>query len=250
MTEIIHDIATIKKLCKNQEDVGLVTTMGNLHVGHARLLERSRLENKLSILSIFINPTQFNDSNDFLRYPRSLEQDQQIAAKNQVDYIFVPTESEMYADQYHYKISETEMTKIMEGKFRPGHFDGMLTIVMKLLQIVQPTRVYFGEKDFQQYQLVQGMAKAFFLDTEVIPCQTVRESSGLAYSSRNNLLTPEQKQQAPLFYQALTQSADCQKAAQQLRQLGFEVEYIEDHANRRYGAVYLGKVRLIDNVPL
>src|SRR3990167_1040983 len=250
MTIVVDTIDAIKKIRQqlHPKRVGFVATMGNLHCGHASLLQRANNENDCSILSIFVNPTQFNEPSDYQRYPRTQQQDLQIARENKVDYVFVPNAGDLYPDDYRYHISENNLATLMEGKFRPGHFNGMLTIVMKLLQITQPTRAYFGEKDFQQYQLVCGMARAFFLDTEIIACPTIREPSGLAYSSRNNLLTEQQKQHAAHFYRALTTATTCENATALLNDLGFRVEYIEEIHQRRYGAIYLGNVRLIDNV--
>lgn len=249
MTTVLHSIDEIKEIREQKrKSLGFVATMGNLHLGHISLLERARRENDISILSIFINPTQFNDASDYERYPRTLDKDCKIAEENNVDYIFIPKSSDMYSNNDHYRIIERKLATIMEGQFRPGHFDGMLTIVMKLLQLIRPTRAYFGEKDFQQYELVRGMANAFFLDTEIIACPTIREPSGLAYSSRNHLLSKQHKEEAAYFHHILATAPTCEAAINALNQRGFRVDYIQEKTHRRYGAVYLGNVRLIDNV--
>lgn len=228
--------------------IGLVTTMGNLHAGHESLLARSKQENDITVLSIFVNPTQFDNPGDLTNYPRTFEQDVVIAEKIGVDCVLAPDYKALYPDDYRYKVAETELSQIMEGKERLGHFDGMLTIVMKLLLLVKATRTYFGEKDWQQLQLVTGMAKAFFVGTEVVPCATVRDNNDLALSSRNSRLTPAQYDLALNFPRLLRAKESVTVIRKQLEQLGFEVEYIEEHAGRRVGAVKLGEVRLIDNV--
>jgi len=245
------EIKTIRDQARrSNKSIGFVATMGNLHQGHAALLQRSANENDITILSIFINPTQFNNLDDLTNYPRTMQEDTRLAEQINVDYIFMPDRETLYPDGYQYKISENHISQVLEGEHRPGHFDGVLTIVMKLLQIIQPQRAYFGEKDYQQYQLIKGMAHAFFLDAEVIGCKTIREPSGLAFSSRNNLLSKEARQHAAHLYRNLTSEQDPTTIQRQLTELGFEVEYILDHEQRRYAAVYLEKVRLIDNVPL
>lgn len=238
-----------RTLVKRQNrSIGFVPTMGALHAGHVALLERSRRENEFTVLSIYVNPTQFDNKADLERYPQTLEKDIQIAHKAGVDFILVPTYQQIYPDEYRYKLSESDFSKKLCGAHRPGHFDGMLTVVMKLLNLVQADRAYFGEKDYQQLQLVQGMVEAFFMSTEIVPCPTVRETDGLAMSSRNTLLSPEARQVAPRFPEALLQAATAQEAKARLKLNGFEVDYIEDIGKRRYGAVRIGGVRLIDNV--
>lgn len=246
----LPDWQAFRRTITAQSNIGFVPTMGNLHAGHQRLLERAKHENDICILSIVVNPTQFNDKEDYQRYPRTPEQDRQIAEQAGVDVLLQPTPSALYPDNYHYRLSENQISLAMEGRTRPGHFDGMLTIVLKLLQLLRPNRAYFGEKDYQQLQLVQGLVEAFFLDVKIVACPTVRDDNGLALSSRNNLLTPSQYALAPNFAKLLQSQQTCAAIAEQLTQLGFQVEYIEEHQGRRYGAVTLGKVRLIDNVTI
>lgn len=238
-----------RKLLKRQNRrIGFVPTMGALHAGHVALLDRCRQENEVSVLSIFVNPTQFDNPDDLAKYPVTLEKDREIAHKAGVDYILLPTYDLIYPDGYRYRVIENDFSAKLCGAHRPGHFDGVLTIVMKLLNIVQPDRAYFGEKDYQQLQLVKGMVEAFFMDTEIIPVKTVREADGLALSSRNVRLSPEHRVIAPKFYEALVVSATPEEAIARLKLAGFEVEYVEDIGSRRFGAVRLGGVRLIDNV--
>jgi len=173
------------------DELGLVPTMGALHEGHRSLIQRSRRENARTLVSIFVNPTQFDDATDLAAYPRTLQQDIALLAAEGVDYVLIPRPEQLYPDGYRYRVTETQDAKMLEGVHRPQHFDGVLTVVLKLLLIARAHRAYFGEKDWQQLQLVRGMAGAFFLQTEIVPCPTVREQSGLAVSSRNARLTPE-----------------------------------------------------------
>jgi len=229
--------------------VGFVPTMGALHAGHAQLLARSSAENEINVLSIYVNPTQFNNPEDLKKYPKTWEADLQLASAHGVNVVLVPVYEEIYVDQYRYQISENDFSKKLCGAHRPGHFDGVLTIVMKLLQIVRPQRAYFGEKDFQQLRLIQDLAGSFFVRTEIIPVPTMREEDGLAMSSRNVRLTPEGRKKAPLIYQAL-KAHDLNIARKQLDESGIEVEYLEEIFNRRFVAAIIDGVRLIDNVAL
>ncbi|HEX3729674.1 MAG TPA: pantoate--beta-alanine ligase [Opitutaceae bacterium] len=229
--------------------VGLVPTMGALHAGHRSLLERARAENDWVALSIFVNPTQFNDPSDLKRYPRTLEADL-AAAEGLVDAVFAPSVEEMYPDGYNYRLTEYNLSPRWEGAHRPGHFEGVLTVVLKLFNLVRPHRAYFGEKDWQQWQLIQGMAGALFLPVEIVGCPTVRDESGLALSSRNRRLSPAGRQRAAEFPRLLRGAPDARAAADALGRAGLEVDYVEDHAGRRLGAVRLEGIRLIDNVRL
>lgn len=232
------------------QSLGFVPTMGNLHPGHQSLLERSVRENDYTLLSIFINPTQFDNKLDLQNYPQTLKSDIAIASKAKVNFILAPTFDSIYPDNYTYKVTETQLSFLMEGKSRPGHFDGMLTVVLKLLIIAKATRAYFGEKDYQQLQLIQGLTKAFFINTEIIACPTVRDQKGLALSSRNTRLTPEQYLTALHFPKALNSQTSLETISQELSNLGFQVDYIQDYFGRRFGAVNLANVRLIDNFKL
>lgn len=228
--------------------VGFVPTMGALHAGHARLMQHSVSENNHTVLSIFVNPTQFNDPKDLEKYPRTFEADLEVARQNNVDAIFYPDFAEMYPDNYAYSVTEKSFSKILCGAARPGHFDGVLTVVMKLFNIVRPTKAYFGEKDFQQLQLIQDMVTAFFMPIEIRPIQTLREKSGLAMSSRNVRLSDEGRLKAATIYKAISESESTDQAKQNLTDHGFQVDYLEDVKNRRYVAAFLEGVRLIDNV--
>lgn len=228
--------------------VGFVPTLGGLHEGHASLLARARAENSLVVLSVFLNPTQFNDPNDLKKYPARLEDDLALAHKMDVDWVLAPTREDMYPDGYTYQVHEAEISQDLCGAHRPGHFDGVLTIVLKLLNLVRPDRAYFGEKDFQQLKLVQGMVSAFFLNCEIIPCPTVRDEAGLALSSRNRLLSAEQRRAAEIFARILKTSSSASEAKQALERERIAVDYVTEKWGRRLAAVRAGSVRLIDNV--
>lgn len=230
--------------------VGFVPTMGALHAGHLKLAEKAVTSGDTVVASIFINPTQFNDPKDLERYPRTVEADLALLDKAGVTAVFLPSADDMYADKYRYHVSENQESKILCGAHRPGHFDGVLTVVLKLFNLVKPDRAYFGEKDFQQLRLVQGLVKALFLPIEIIPVATVREADGLAMSSRNRLLSAAERERAPLFAKVLKTATSVAEATRALEGAGFEVDYIEEHWGRRLGAVRLGAVRLIDNVEI
>ncbi|KAF0142108.1 MAG: pantothenate synthetase [Stygiobacter sp.] len=254
MIKQITNIDEIKYLTNTfhskKKSVGFVPTMGALHAGHESLFKKSVSENDITVASIFVNRTQFNDADDYKNYPRNIESDLQVLEKTGVDVLFLPKHEELYNDDYRYRIVENSLSKILCGSSRPGHFEGVLTIVLKLLNIVSPTKAYFGEKDYQQYLLIDGMCKALFMNVEIVSCAIIREKDGLAMSSRNLLLTHDERKIAPNFYKILRNAESTSLAKTQLERLGFQVDYIEDLYRRRFGAVFLGKVRLIDNVQI
>lgn len=230
--------------------VGFVPTMGALHQGHLNLVEKSNSENDLTIVSIFVNPTQFNNPEDLEKYPRTIEKDAELLGDAKADALFIPNFNEIYADQYRFKVSESDFSKKLCGQFRPGHFDGVLTVVMKLLNLTQPHRAYFGEKDFQQMVLIEDMVKAFFMPVQIVRVPTMRETDGLAMSSRNQRLDPQQRLVAGKLNGVLTDSKSATEAKEKLEALGFRVDYIEDVDGRRLAAAFIGNVRLIDNVQI
>jgi pantoate--beta-alanine ligase len=254
VTTVFEDIVAWRETRIAQTRAGLtlgfVPTMGALHDGHRSLIRRSRLENDRTLASIFVNPAQFDDATDLAHYPRTLDDDLALLRVENADFLLLPSAEDLYADGYRYRLTETERSSELEGAHRPGHFDGVLTVVLKLLQIAQPERAYFGEKDWQQLTLVRGMAKALFLPSVIVGCATVREVDGLALSSRNRHLPPADRSRAPLFYRTLMAAGTAADAARELRIAGFDVDYVEDRDGRRMGAVRLGGVRLIDNVPV
>jgi pantoate--beta-alanine ligase len=230
--------------------LGFVPTMGALHEGHLSLIRRSAADNDTTVVSVFINATQFDDAGDLDRYPRQLERDVSMAESAGAQLVLAPTDRQIYLDGYRYRVTESSLSRHMEGSHRPGHFDGVLTVVLKLLGLVRPRRAYFGEKDYQQLLLVRGMVEAFFLPVEVVACSTVREPDGLAMSSRNVRLGPDARTVAAAFPRALRESATSEEARRRLSEIGFEVDYVVDSDGRRFGAATVDGVRLIDNIPL
>lgn len=256
--------------------IGLVPTMGALHAGHASLVKRSVSENDVTVVSVFVNPTQFNDKNDLKNYPRTLDADCQLLESLGATYVFAPSVEEVYPEPDTRAFSYPPIDTVMEGPRRPGHFNGVCQIVSKLFYMVQPDRAYFGEKDFQQIAVIRAMVADLKLPIELRPCPIVREESGLALSSRNALLTEAEKRTAVCISQALKTSVDFAKnhTVAETHDLvvgalnatkGLEVEYFEivngitlqpvtswDDAPYIVGCitVYCGQrpVRLIDNI--
>jgi pantoate--beta-alanine ligase len=250
---VIEDIQAWQKLRPSlMGSVGFVPTMGALHDGHASLLRASRVRDDITVLSIYVNPTQFNDPKDLANYPDTLSEDLAVADEIGVDYVIMPRHEDIYSDGYRYQVTENELSNELCGANRPGHFTGVLTVVMKLLNLVRPQRAYFGNKDYQQYLLVRDMAQTFFLDVEVIGCETVRECDGLAMSSRNKLLSADARRVAGKFNKALRSPASDQAVQAALVKFGVQVDYIETRGERRFGAIVVDSgersVRLIDNV--
>lgn len=226
--------------------IGLVPTMGALHEGHAALVERCRRENDVAVVTIFVNPSQFNNPRDLERYPRTVEADLALLERLGADEVLLPSPEELYPEGYLLRVTGGHAGEGMEGAHRPGHFDGVRTVVLKLLLLAGADRAYFGEKDYQQLQVIEEMAREFFVGTEIVACPTVRAESGLALSSRNALLSEEGRRQAAELHRALTSEPD---AAAALERAGFAVDYVEQRWGRRFAAASLEGVRLIDNVP-
>jgi pantoate--beta-alanine ligase len=224
--------------------------MGALHRGHASLVERCRGENEIVVVSLFINPSQFNDPKDLDRYPRTLDQDVELLESLGADEVIIPSVPELYPNGYRFRVEPDSSDQVLEGAHRPGFLQGVMTIVLKLLNLVRADRAYFGEKDYQQLKVVTEMAQEFFVPTQIIPCPTVREESGLAMSSRNMLLSTEARDRAAYLFQVLTTAANTAEARTALKAQGFMVEYVEERWQRRLAAVFLDGVRLIDNVPI
>lgn len=251
MTRVVSSLAEWRALRPGlPEPVGFVPTMGALHEGHLSLFRRCREECATVVGSLFVNPTQFDDPGDLDRYPRNLEGDLALLDPVGIDVLLTPEVDQLYPDQYRYRVSESELSRILCGASRPGHFDGVLTVVLKLLNLVRPARAYFGEKDFQQLLLIQGMAGAFFLDVEVVGCPIVRDPDGVALSSRNVLLDGEARLAAAAFARILREGPDAESVRRALTGEGIEVDYVDERLGRRFGAVRVGGVRLIDNVPV
>jgi pantoate--beta-alanine ligase len=249
----VADIQTWRKQLAS-ETVGFVPTMGALHEGHLSLIKKSRNENQHTVLSIFVNPTQFNQAQDLAKYPRTWETDLQLAANEGTDVVFFPSYQEIYPDDYAFAVDENDFSRILCGASRAGHFKGVLTVVLKLINLIRPQKVYMGEKDYQQLQLIRKMTQALFLPTEIVGCPTLRNQDGLALSSRNSRLSESDIKKAAVIFKTITQSASADEARNVLEKSGFRIDYLVDIEKRRYVAAFLpsaagdGEVRLIDNV--
>lgn len=207
---IVHTIkdlqAALSALRAQGKTVGLVPTMGALHAGHASLVKRSVAENDVTVVSVFVNPTQFNDKNDLVKYPRTLEADCVLLESCGASFAFAPSVEEMYPEPDTRQFSYAPLDTVMEGAFRPGHFNGVCQIVSKLFDAVKPDRAYFGEKDFQQLAIIREMVRQMQFPLEIVGCPIVREDDGLALSSRNARLSGEERQQALRISQTLFES--------------------------------------------
>jgi pantoate--beta-alanine ligase len=233
--------------------IGLVPTMGALHEGHLALLRAARDENDTVVMSLFVNPAQFGESTDLAAYPRDEERDLELARECGVDLIFAPSTEEMYPPGFQTWVEVTELGSILEGRFRPGHFRGVATVVLKLFNIVRPGRAYFGQKDAQQVELIRRMIDDLALEVELRVLPTVRDPDGLALSSRNVLLSPEERAAALALPRALAMR-DREAALAHLRSSnGLAIDYVEVgdfDPPALVSAVRVGSTRLIDNVPL
>jgi pantoate--beta-alanine ligase len=233
--------------------IGLVPTMGALHEGHLALLRAARTETDTVAMSLFVNPAQFGDEADLARYPRDEERDLAAAREAGVDVVFAPSAEEMYPPGFQTWVEVTEFGSILEGRFRPGHFRGVATIVLKLLAIVRPTRVYFGQKDAQQVEVVRRMIRDLALEVELRVVSTVREPDGLALSSRNVLLSADERTRARALSQALATRDRATALALLEASNGIAIDYVERadfDPPTLAGAIRVGSTRLIDNVPL
>ncbi len=279
--DVIGSAEVFRLACENARSsgavIGFVPTMGALHQGHARLLGQARQDCGVVAMSIFVNPLQFNSPRDLAAYPRTLERDLAQAGSLGVDVAFVPSEDEMYpGGRPEVSVDPGPLGERLEGRSRPGHFRGVLTVVAKLFNLVGPSRAYFGEKDAQQLALVRSMVASLDFPVIVVSCPTVRDPDGLALSSRNGLLSPQQRSAAPVLFEALSDAATRARTGERsadvlraeiARLIGSErlarIDYVaivddvtwEDIARidgpaRAVVAAYLGDVRLIDNLPL
>jgi len=254
---------------------GFVPTMGALHEGHLELMRRAKKENDLLVVSVFVNPIQFNNPEDLEKYPRDLEKDKQLLESVGCDVLFAPGVSEMYPEkEVTEKFDFGKLEQVMEGAFRPGHFNGVAVVVKRLFNIIEPNKAYFGEKDFQQLAIIQKLTEMEKIPVTVVPCPIVRETDGLAMSSRNQRLTPEERKIAPFIYQTLKQAVELKNSMSpnEVKQWvierfsdkpQFTPEYFEIADDQLlqpvsnwkdsegvvgFIAVFLGKVRLIDNI--
>ena len=202
----IQEMKSLRRQC--QGTVGFVPTMGYLHDGHLQLVRNAKMENSVAVASIFVNPTQFAPNEDFNAYPRDLERDCQMLESVGADIVFVPADTDMYPQGYNTWVIVQGITQYLEGRSRPTHFQGVTTVCNKLFNIVQPDRAYFGQKDAQQALVIQKMVRELDMNLEIIVCPTVRESDGLAMSSRNTYLTPQERPAANVLYRSLMLAQD------------------------------------------
>lgn len=274
MSEISGLRAALTEVRRGGKSIGVVPTMGAFHAGHLALMQRARSENDVVVVTLFVNPTQFNDADDFDKYPRDLDRDAVLAAENGVDYLFTPTPDAMYAHDFDTVVVVRALSDRLEGKSRPGHFAGVSTVVTKLLNIVQADRAYFGEKDWQQLQIIKRLVTDLDIPTEIVSMPTVREPDGLAMSSRNVRLSAAERKAAAVLSSALGDTVliagtgvhDAYQLAAWLHQtiaveplakIDYavvvdagtmqEIDTIDRGAIAAV-AVHFGKVRLIDNI--
>ena len=277
---ILRESKETKKWMKTKlslgHQIGFVPTMGALHQGHISLVKKSKKENDFTVVSIFVNPTQFNNQQDLKKYPRTEEKDAKLLKEAGVDVLFIPSVEEMYPQQTASQLFNFNgLENQMEGKFRPGHFDGVATIVKKFFEIIQPDRAYFGEKDFQQLRIIEELVKKLNFKTQIVPVEIMREPDGLAMSSRNMRLSDEMRAEAPEIYRILKNAklylkdnsiADTKKfVSEAFEQTRLQLEYFEiadeqtlksatekskNQKIRAFVAVFADEIRLIDNLAL
>jgi pantoate--beta-alanine ligase len=252
--KVVRTIADAREALASRREgsIGLVPTMGALHAGHVALLRAARDENETVVMSLFVNPAQFGVGRDLMSYPRDEERDLAVARKEGVDVVFAPPVDEMYPPDFDTWVDAGRLGSILEGEFRPGHFRGVATVVLKLFVVVRPTRAYFGQKDAQQVEVVRRLIRDLALDIELRVVPTVRDPDGLALSSRNALLSEKERETALALPRAL-QTRDREQALAQLRAAGLDVDYVEAadfDPPALVGAVRVGSTRLIDNVIL
>lgn len=247
VSEMIHWQNEMRKNYPDKK-IGFVPTMGALHSGHLHIVKTSKKDNEFTVVSIFVNPTQFNDKTDFEKYPKTITHDISILEPIKPDVLFLPKTEEIYKDQSMFSMTEKSLADHFCEARREGHFEGVMTVVLKLLNIVAPHRLYLGEKDFQQLKLIERMVQAFFIPVEVRPVPTVRDEEGLALSSRNQRLSPEGIRRARVFAKTLRNAKNEKEFTEKLTQENIEIDYLEDFKDRRLAAVFIENVRLIDNV--
>ena len=271
--------STHKELLKSidsNKQVGLVPTMGSLHDGHLHLIRRAIIENQQTIISIYVNPTQFNNEYDLTQYPRNLEDDVRKLKDFKNIFIYAPSDNDLYKDIISKSFDFDDLDKILEGKYRPGHFNGVATIVEKLFNLFNPNNAYFGEKDFQQLSIVKLMTKKLNLNVNVIACKTIREADGLAMSSRNKLMTKEERFYAGEISKLMIEAKQmylknknenieniydvvknefnklkhCKLEYFEIENLSKYSSSIEDEGYRIFVACWIGRIRIIDNIAL
>ena len=276
--QIIDNIQAMQEIGNNWsagKKIGFVPTMGYFHQGHLSLVAEANKQCEITVVSIFVNPSQFGPNEDFESYPRDMQRDLELLSKYKVDYVFSPNPEQMYPQDYRTWVEVEGLSSILCGASRPGHFRGVATVILKLINIIKPNFMFMGEKDFQQVTVLQTMLKDLNCETQIVPCPIIREEDGLAMSSRNIYLNPEQRKQALCLYRAIQQAQAKYKqglrdtnllkkqAADLIINSGGKIDYISfvepktlqevaiaDDNTRIMLAVFIGKTRLIDNAPL
>jgi pantoate--beta-alanine ligase len=269
-------VKDVRKALETAKNIGLVPTMGALHAGHEALIQRARKDSEVVVVSIFVNPLQFGPNEDYTRYPRALQRDLEICGRNGADVVFAPSVQEMYPLPELTFVDVTRVSEHLCGAFRPGHFRGVATVVLKLLNIVRPDRAYFGEKDMQQLAVIRRMVLDLMVPVEIIGVPTVREADGLAISSRNQYLNPAERNTAPVLHRALREAAarirSGERDVSKIREAALAIlkteplvrlEYLEivdpvemqplstiSGPARIAAAIWIGNTRLIDNEEL
>ncbi|HPX09940.1 MAG: pantoate--beta-alanine ligase [Candidatus Cloacimonas sp.] len=276
--QIINSVKTMQEIGNNWDAgkrIGFVPTMGYFHQGHLSLVAEANKQSEITVVSIFVNPSQFGPNEDFDSYPRDMQRDLELLSNYKVDYVFSPSSEQMYPQDYRTWVEVEGISSILCGASRPGHFRGVATVILKLINILKPNLMFMGEKDFQQVTVLKKMLKDLNCITQIVPCHIIREDDGLAMSSRNIYLNPEQRKQALCLFKAIQQAQTQYKqgiretiflqkeAADLVKKFGGIVDYISfvepntlqevaiaDDNTRIMLAVFIGKTRLIDNAPL
>ena len=276
--QIIDSVKAMQEIGNNWDAgkrIGFVPTMGYFHQGHLSLIAEANKQSEITVVSIFVNPSQFGPSEDFDSYPRDMQRDLELLSNYKVDYVFSPSSEQMYPQDYRTWVEVEGISSILCGASRPGHFRGVATVILKLINIIKPNLMFMGEKDFQQVTVLKKVLKDLNCITQIVPCHIIREEDGLAMSSRNIYLNPEQRKQALCLFKAIQQAQTHYKqgirdtiflqneAAELVKISGGKVDYISfvepntlqevniaDDNTRILLAVFIGKTRLIDNAPL
>ena len=276
--QIINSVKTMQEIGNNWDAgkrIGFVPTMGYFHQGHLSLVAEANKQSEITVVSIFVNPSQFGPNEDFDSYPRDMQRDLELLSNYKVDYVFSPSSEQMYPQDYRTWVEVEGISSILCGASRPGHFRGVATVILKLINIIKPNLMFMGEKDFQQVTVLKKVLKDLNCITQIVPCHIIREEDGLAMSSRNIYLNPEQRKQALCLFKAIQQAQTHYKqgirdtiflqneAAELVKISGGKVDYISfvepntlqevniaDDNTRILLAVFIGKTRLIDNAPL
>lgn len=254
MAEIFRSVSEWRKFRAlsifNHKSIGFVPTMGNLHAGHQQLLRRSISENTITVMSLFVNPTQFANTEEYKNFPRNHDQDLNIALQEGVDFVLFPDYESVYPYSYCYRVTELELSHQLIGNINPKIGSGLLTATLKFLNLVKPHNIYFSENDYLEIELIRGMIGAFFFDTKIVACPTIHTTPESPQPAQQIELNDEQKKLAKTFSELLKTSLSSEQITQQLHELGFDVDYVEEYPGRRFASVRLGKIKLTDNVAI